>query len=159
MTFEVDGRLSKRVFNVERVQHAINVLKCVARDKRKLEKFDMRSWASFEYYEIELIEANKLEPVINGCGTSACAMGWIASSSKARAAGLKLVRRHSHHFYPCYGGAFDLDAVQKYFGFRWRDTADRLFMPENYPTDNRTPEEVIKRLEVVLYWGEEFLLS
>lgn len=75
--------------NKERVQMSIDILQRVADQNRK---FDLRSWydASLWYFgspDAPLPPRPTTEQELHACGTSACAMGWIAMSPEWKAAG------------------------------------------------------------------------
>lgn len=75
--------------NKERVQMSIDILQRVADQDRK---FDLRSWydASLWYSgspDVPLPPRPTTEQELHACGTSACAMGWIAMSPEWREAG------------------------------------------------------------------------
>lgn len=66
--------------NIDRVNHAIALMQRVIREKRK---FNLNSW----YGTRQAREAELTEESLHKCGSSACLLGWIASTSEWRDAG------------------------------------------------------------------------
>lgn len=151
--------------NRKRVQHAIRVLNSVEKRKHRQAAFSLYSWAEFSTDEILVARTNKKPLRLNGCGYSGCAMGWIASSPKAIASGLRLTADPD-----TYGG-FDVniryrgktgnrfEAPAMYFGIGV-DAAASLFSPTTYPyTERKNPKYVVRRLRELLKHGEGFIVE
>ena len=145
-----------------RVMRAIKLLQGLAPDQR----FDMLAWGQGDLNETlaELTE----DDLRNGCGTAACALGWIASTEAARAEGLRLV-------IPKYGDSYlveyrqfrtkepltGIDAAWRYFGFEFEVTAQYLFLPTKYglKISRITPAMVANRMQIILDIGEAAFLA
>lgn len=103
----------------------------------------------------------------NSCGTSACAVGWSCMDPNFKDQGLSLSTVKSiftgdNLLLPSFEGETGWDAVEKFFDLDFR-VAELLFCEENYFNDSRevfvrcgelipniTPEDVIKRIQIVI---------
>jgi hypothetical protein len=141
----------------QRIEHAINVLK-----KVPATKFELNAWAKFSEQDVETAKLQDGTVVrINGCGMTACACGWVASSEEARADGfvLKLVLDvddpTSETVYETqlhYQNWQGWDAARFYFGLS-PYTVRKLFDDKHYPSGAKAPA-VIKKLEYLLQHDE-----
>lgn len=135
--------------NEVRLAQAIKLLNSVPNDPR----FDMGHWGSGERDGFGRLTLNLAESKLReGCRTSACALGWIASTQEANEAGLHLKLSYAlqdsdpNHLYAggnFYSAAYhkpntsdmeyrDLDAAKHYFEFHYPQTAYLLFMQNCY---------------------------
>lgn len=142
--------------NLERVGRAIRILK-----KAPSGKFSLMTWAKFTSKEMEDFVQAKRKPILNGCGTTGCAIGWLASNKTCRAEGLHLGIDWWHReAVPLFDDAEGYEAVQAYFDFGSYTTSEYLFSPNHYENKEfRKPTAVIDRLETLLAAGEDTFLE
>lgn len=124
--------------NEIRVRRSIKMLRQVPDDR-----FDMRLWgwipSGLPRYPSILTET-KLRAT---CGTTACALGWIASTPEANAEGLSLTLTMGGQYGISYHKPEDVgvesvchigyEAALAYFEFKVYRTAELLFSPDSYP--------------------------
>ena len=131
-------------------------------------RFDMVEWGQGDLKE-NLAQLTE-DDLHTGCGTSACALGWIASTEAARAEGLRLVRPQPWIAYRVeylpYKANRPLEgamAAWHYFGFEFEETVMRLFLPISYELQRGykaiTPAMVATRMQAVLDVGEAAFLK
>ena len=143
----------------DRIAQAIETLEYVYTHRAR--KFDMGVWLTLKYAEraalIEGTEEGKedspLQVAINGCGTQACALGWIASNPYAIKRGLFVGFIPGQQLCEVYfkDQATATGAARLYFGIT-EATADMLFMPTYYKHDRgrTTLKAVIARMRCLL---------
>lgn len=144
--------------HVERLQRAIKILK-----RAPKEKFNLCHWAELTEDEAhKMAEGDKV--AINGCGTSGCAVGWVASHRSVIKEGLHLEFQGDFYnnsvvpvFTPSVGGerSEKFRAVCKYFQIQ-HHTAALLFDPYHYQEEELyDPAFVIERMQFLLDLGDE----
>lgn len=136
----------------DRIAQAIEVLEYVY--EHRAHKFDLDTWLTLSSEEeADLLGKEKPVPVaINGCGTHACALGWIASDPFAIRRGLHVEFDPSD--YSCgvlFHGDSGIRAAMEYFGIT-EETADLLFLPTYYRRTRGRPalRSVIIRMRCLL---------
>jgi hypothetical protein len=137
--------------NKKRLEHLIETLENVKkRDKKDDHKhFDMSVW-----------RGDDPEKEVD-CGTTACALGWEATTPYARSRGLKLIGNNMDGVYPSFkrrGSTVEysgFDAAAVYFDIS-HDMAEALFDPDSYGDryEDITPKHVIKRVKYFLKGGK-----
>jgi curved DNA-binding protein CbpA len=145
----------------KRIEEAIEILNKVPK-----RKFDLCSWAELTEKEWMHVGKKGLKTVaINGCGTSGCACGWIASDpraikrglmlsampmfdddGKSRYGGIDVVFDHDGHL------SYGFEAAADYFDISFC-TAEVLFDPYYYSKSD-DPKLVAHRLQLLLVKGE-----
>lgn len=149
--------------NRERIAHAITVLQSVP-----AHKFDLHSWATVSKEEYATLGSGSVVR-INGCGMSACACGWVASSQAAIDAGFHMVLDSispddDGNYEVClqYADRRGWEAAEAYFDINY-SLSNTLFSSERY-ADSNDLAAVIERLQFALEhgadaavakWGEE----
>lgn len=137
--------------NVERIKDFIRVM-------RKVEKLDLEQ--GHEHFDINVWGCELKDDGEARCGTVACALGWLATTPKARAAGLinlgYTIQYNRENTYPIYdeaAGAEYLDIPV--------EVARTLFFDTYYcPVEsNVKPSHVIGKLEHLLKLGPEEYLN
>ncbi len=145
-----------------RVEQAIKALERVKQEIPQ--KFSLCTWAMLRFDEQrdlnkELSLTKKSIPIrINGCGTTACALGHIASDPYAIERGLTLMVLAAPFgdIAPQYKNEIGFGAGMGYLGIE-KLTAELLFDPDEYEDEKdwRKPQAVIDRLQLLLDVGED----
>ncbi len=119
------GRLEHLITVLERVEARIGP------GDEAGDQFDMSDWYS---------------PPGDGCGTSACALGWAALDPDFQSVGVGIDDQNI-----TFGTGRGCGAATYLFGIS-RVEAERLFMPAKYdaPSHDITPSDVILRIHQVL---------
>ncbi len=144
--------------NRKNVLHIISTLeKVIERDKkdRGHSHFDMGHWVQWEGKPGEIT-----------CGTTACALGWEATTRYANKRGLRLDDREGYSSEVDFEDpedachyAFGSAAGAEYLNID-NQIANWLFLPEYYSGGvNTKPKHVIKRLQRLLKVGEENIMK
>lgn len=139
-----------------RVDYAIHVLKTAPKPR----KFNLNYWLRLNGEE-RLRYHNGDRVALNGCGTTGCGIGWIASDPSVIKEGfyLQVADVVSNCIIPVYQDEDDLEAAAKYFDIDVT-TAETLFYPSYYPPrERRDPKYVIQRMELLLAAGEDVFLE
>jgi hypothetical protein len=114
-------------------------------------KFDLKTWrikteipvegAAGVYFEAK---SDVTDSELEGCGTTACAVGWACLMPEFIKEGLSY-KNHS----PTYDKSTSWEAVTRFFGISYRE-ADVLFAVSCYESCKAGPHEVAERIRTVV---------
>lgn len=113
-----------------RVQQSIDVLQRVVDNNRAFNIFHWYDTGEVPQWVLEKMEddAAQTEEELHACGTSACAMGWIAISPEWKAAGGEVSVRHTSFSMPYKNERVTgFDAAALWLGVNpWKDAPDQI---------------------------------
>lgn len=138
---------------VARLQTLVDFLKTVEPNRFHLDYWrynhELNDYENFD--EVTCVTDEELK---NGCGTTACAMGWACTIPEFQQSGLTykvdsiggdVCYTDKGKHIPIYTGTA---AVKRFFVFNSHHTADLLFYPHNYQKEGDTSiNEVVDRIE------------